>query len=469
MSPLRKEKDKGEKALILVRTKHKTMQISPSVVKVLKTEFEKRILSQDWLSLLLSGELYKFEQKLHKSITSLYDTICGTLIEVVSTSSDFIKSQKELAKKEGLRKLVTRPVELQLRTGTKIRYDSFYAKVVPKDYEGSRHLSLLFWRSKLKSSPMYQSTTCLLSVICPSFDLSKKVLNFLGIHANFDRIRALSLSLGEACMNKRSSIQLAPDESLVGKRVVIGIDGGRTRTRVYREEEKPKRNQKFDTPWREPKLFMITTINEKGEINKTDLPIYDASFGDDETFEILEQYLKALKIEEAKSVQFIADGAPWIWNRAKPMLIRLGVEKDKIIETLDYYHAMEHLNELMIYVEKGQKESIFKSLKQALWEGDILKMKKLITKGIHGVDLENFTPYKYFLKNKKRIDYQLLRSKNRPVGSGIVESGIRRVINLRFKSPSTFWYPENVEKLILMRGIVLSGRWNIMMNNLTKL
>jgi len=40
---------------------------------------------------------------------------------------------------------------------------------------------------------------------------------------------------------------------------------------------------------------------------------------------------------------------------------------------------------------------------------------------------------------------------------------------MRFKCPSTFWYPENVEKLILMRSIALSGRWEIMMNNLTKI
>lgn len=295
------------------------------------------------------------------------------------------------------------------------------------------------------------------------------MLRYQGIQANFDRTRELSLSLGESCVANRSSIQLGENESLAGKRVVIAIDGGRTRTKVYKEEKEVKRNQKFDTPWREPKLFVITTIDKKGKINKKDLPIYDSSFGDDETFDILEQYLKELHIEKAKNVQFIADGAPWIWNRAKPMLIRLGVKKEKIIETLDYYHAMEHLHEIMLYVEKEQKDSIFKKLKQALWEGNLSKMKRLLTKGISGVDLEEFRPYKYFVKNRKRIDYQSFKDQNRPLGSGVIESGIRRVINLRFKSPSTFWYPENVEKLILMRGIALSGRWEIMMNNLMKL
>lgn len=445
------------------------MQLPPSVVKILKTEFDSQILSEDWLTMLLTGDLYNFEQLLYKSIINLYDKICESLIKLVSVSSGFINSQKELAKSKGLKKLVTRPVELQLRTGTKVRYDSLYAKKVPKGYKGSRHLSLLIWQTLLKSSPMYQSLTCLLSIICPSFELSKWMLRYQGVHANFDRTREVSLSLGEACMVDRSTIQIAPGESLAGKRVVIAMDGGRTRTRVYHQEGKVKRGQKFDTPWREPKLFVITTIDKKGKINKKDLPIYDSSFGDDESFELLEQYLKTLKIEKAKEVQFIADGAPWIWNRAKPMLLGLGVKKEKIIETLDYYHAMEHLHQLMVYVDKDQKDSIFKKLKQGLWEGNLSKMKRLLRKGIPGVNLAEFTPYKYFAKNEKRIDYQSFKEQNRPIGSGVVESGIRRVINLRFKSPSTFWYPENVEKLILMRGIALAGRWEIMMNNLTKL
>lgn len=65
-----------------------------------------------------------------------------------------------------------------------------------------------------------------------------------------------------------------------------------------------------------------------------------------------------------------------------------------------------------------------------------------------------------------RLRYDLLTKKSLPLGSGIVESSIRRIINLRFKSPSTFWKIKNVEKLIFLRGILLAGRWSIMINNL---
>jgi hypothetical protein len=54
-----------------------------------------------------------------------------------------------------------------------------------------------------------------------------------------------------------------------------------------------------------------------------------------------------------------------------------------------------------------------------------------------------------------------------PVGSGIVELGIRRVINLRFKCPSAFWNIENLEPLFYLRAAFLAGRWNISISNLT--
>jgi len=244
-------------------------------------------------------------------------------------------------------------------------------------------------------------------------------LNYQDIKINSDRVRQLSLSLAEECMENRASIQLETSETLANKRVVIAMDGGRTRTRVY-EKDKVGRAEKFNTPWREPKMFVITTIDEDGKINKERRPIYDGTYGDDETFELLSKYLENLEIAESK-----------------------------IIEALDYYHAMEHLHDMKVYFEPEDQESYFSKLKDALWQGNFAQMSDLVKDG----------------KRQNQIDYQSLKADNRPCGSGIIESAIRRIINLRFKSPSTFWYPENAEKLIFMRGVALSGRWEIMMKN----
>jgi len=440
------------------------MQISLSTANILKTQFEDLYNDSSLSKLLLEGNLYEFEKLLHQKISDLYDKVGEAFLGQISTSPEFVEAQKKLAAKEGLQKLAFRETNVRLRTGTKVTFSSLYAKTAPPNYDKSRLLCSALWGVDMNCSPMYKSLNCLYSVLCPSFDVSKELLNYQNIHANFEKSRQASLSLAKDCICERSTIQLEKGESLLGKRVVIAMDGGRSRTRVY-EEGKSGRNEKFSTPWREPKMFVITTIDKEGKPEKKSKPIYDTTFGDDETFELLGKYLKELEVEKAESVQFLADGAVWIWNRVKPILMSLGLAENKIIETLDYYHAAEHVNDMKVYFDKDKQTGHFGLLKDALWQGDFVEMTRLVKEGITGVDLEKFAPFKYFKKNQNRIDYQSLRGCNRPCGSGIIESGIRRIINLRFKSPSTFWYPDNVEKLIFMRGVALSGRWEIMMNN----
>ena len=58
------------------------------------------------------------------------------------------------------------------------------------------------------------------------------------------------------------------------------------------------------------------------------------------------------------------------------------------------------------------------------------------------------------------MDYALYRRRGLPMGSGAIESAIRRVINLRLKGNSVFWEEENAEGMLQIRGLALSGRWN---------
>ena len=214
--------------------------------------------------------------------------------------------------------------------------------------------------------------------------------------------------------------------------------------------------------------MVINTIDDNGEVEKKQLPLYDACFGDDELFELLSEYLSALEIKYAKSVQFVGDGALWIWARAKPMLLNLGVKEAVITETLDYYHAMEHLNELAIYLSKDKQIATMKTLKELLREGNISQMKVVLGAILPDLVKRPLKQIAYFEKNQHRMQYKQFEAQKLPVGSGIVESGIRRVINLRFKCPSAFWNLENLQPLYYLRAAFLSGRWNILMNNLNK-
>ena len=63
-----------------------------------------------------------------------------------------------------------------------------------------------------------------------------------------------------------------------------------------------------------------------------------------------------------------------------------------------------------------------------------------------------------------QFQYEQYKNMGIPIGSGIVESAIRRVINLRIKGPGTFWYRDNAEKMIFMRAQILTGSWNQICN-----
>ena len=284
-------------------------------------------------------------------------------------------------------------------------------------------------------------------------------------------MRSLAMAVSRKCLHKRVECMLSKDDNLAGNRVVISTDGGRIRTRNYQAEKNAQgTHHKFETPWKEPKLFVITVIDQNGKIERRELPIYDATFGEEGLFRLLGEYLKALNIREVEQVQVIADGALWIWNNAKKMLLELGVAEDKIVETLDYYHAVEHLSKITELLPKrtqAVKKSLFKEFKELLWEGKVKEIIEKIGNQVKRVSKKMKTEIAYFEKNERRLNYPQYRAKKWLCGSGIIESGVRRMINLRFKSASCFWKQENLDGLIFLRCALLAGRWKFVMQTIT--
>jgi len=66
----------------------------------------------------------------------------------------------------------------------------------------------------------------------------------------------------------------------------------------------------------------------------------------------------------------------------------------------------------------------------------------------------------YFEKHEKRMQYLDFKNAGYPIGSGAIESAVRRVVNLRMKGPGIFWLPESAEAFLHVRAQLLSGRWN---------
>ncbi|MCI5161174.1 MAG: ISLre2 family transposase, partial [Candidatus Electrothrix sp. AX5] len=68
----------------------------------------------------------------------------------------------------------------------------------------------------------------------------------------------------------------------------------------------------------------------------------------------------------------------------------------------------------------------------------------------------------YFVRNMHRMLYSDVAEKSLPIGSGSVESAIRRVVNLRLKGASLFWLKETAEAMLYLRAHYKAGRWNML-------
>ena len=468
LSTLVAQRGKRCLALVMLKKLKLNKQFTPITNLLQNLEIDE----EHFTKLLLAGDLHAFEEELYQFVmTQIYDLLATTFIQDAVANEVFVAKMRLLAASQRMGKLQKRPVNLQLRSGTTIKLETHYARKVPKGLKGSRYLCFQYWGVIAEASPSYYAQVSKFSVLCGSFEIVKEVLGGLQIGGTVGRIRSLALAVAQKCLSQRVACMLGAGESLAGKRVVISTDGGRIRTREYQaEKNEAGTHHKFATPWKEPKLFVITIIDPDGKIERTERPVYDATFGEEGLFRLLGEYLKALNIKEVGEVQVIADGALWIWHKAKKMLLELGVAEDKIVETLDYYHAVEHLTkviELLPKKSEKQRKSLFHELKGLLWEGKIKPMLEKIESQVQHLSKKLQTEIGYFEKNQCRLNYQKCREQNWLCGSGIIESGVRRRINLRFKSASCFWKQENLDGLLFLRCALLSERWKFVMQTVT--
>lgn len=97
--------------------------------------------------------------------------------------------------------------------------------------------------------------------------------------------------------------------SAKGKRLVLGVDGGRLRTRVNNGGRPKKSGRRgFDAEWREPKVLVIYEVDAKGRKVRDGLLWYDATLKNaDAVFEILAAHLINLGAQETAEWIFISD------------------------------------------------------------------------------------------------------------------------------------------------------------------
>lgn len=380
---------------------------------------------------------------------------------------------EELRKNLGLRQgnLVTRSI--QFLCGLVISVRCWYAAPVPikragrsreqgrRGKEGAGlypELALLGIQEGV--SPNFRNEVTRQVIMLPSMELARTELKRQGLSLNIKKLFRVVHETGNFVLALRKKWLLSWRHGalpmgleLAGKRVAVASDGGRTRLREYPPQGRKTKSgkRKFTTPWREPKMFIIYVLDEQGKVDRTFCPVIDGTMkGPDALMELLAMHLHRLGAAKAKEGVFLGDGAEWIWLRTPWVMEKAGLEENRWHAVVDFFHVIQHVSEALEKAfpnDTATKNRQRGRLKKMLKRGELDEVINYLKRFPKKLGIAGEIAYLEFRRPLLRYDFLLKR--RLPIGSGAIESAIRRVINLRLKAPGMFWKEESVEPMLL--------------------
>jgi len=286
-------------------------------------------------SQMVAADFQKFEAKiagLHQKLNGLRQgmgllKLAGSA-KMQAEAAKLAKSQPKTFHSQG-----TRPKTVQLMGGVTVTldityYHRFQCPEKAKNKKANRGmfpmLILLGIANGFTAGVRQRMMKC--AALLGSYEEAVQMLTDEGITICVNTLRKVTAGMGEmlARLTKLGSVKVSGDAA--GRRIVVTTDGGRVRLREKRRGRTKNGHKRFKPAWREPRLFMIYATDDKGKIDTTFSPLIDGSLGScDQLFRLLLSYLKALNVQDASKVLFIADGAKWIWSRVPTLIKSLGL------------------------------------------------------------------------------------------------------------------------------------------------
>jgi hypothetical protein len=319
-----------------------------------------------------------------------------------------------------------------------------------------------------RCTPALAAEISLLAAMLGSLDEARDVLANRGVELDIKTVRLIAYRYAARARVVQQIESTALDDTVSGRRVVISTDGGRLRLRETKRGPKTKKGRRrYTGAWREPKVLIIYVVNAEGKREASFAPVIDAILeGPDAVFALLRSYLQRLGITQADQVLFIADGAPWIWKRVPLLVQALGLSTEQVHEVLDFYHAAEHLGKVSALRKdwSAKVRSRWRTQqRRLLLGGEVERVIAAVRDICRGRNSKAIRTHRdYFIKNQSRMAYAKLMAMKLPIGSGAIESTVRRVVNLRLKGASLFWCRASAEAILLLRSYYKAGRWNLL-------
>jgi len=215
--------------------------------------------------------------------------------------------------------------------------------------------------------------------------------------------------------------------------------------------------------WAEVKTLVIGAVNAKAgkegeQIVQTSHLSYFSRKASAEQFQrlaLVEMYRRG--VEKAREVAAIMDGAEWLQGFTDyhcPQATRI----------LDFPHAAEHLNQIGEYLHGEHTPESHAWLSERLHRLKHAGPNELLAE-FEGLQTQHpevpaiVGNVAYLLKRKSQLQYPTFQAQGWPIGSGIVESGNKVVVEARLKGAGMHWHETHVNPMLTLRNILCSDRW----------
>jgi hypothetical protein len=162
-------------------------------------------------------------------------------------------------------------------------------------------------------------------------------------------------------------------------------------------------------------------------------------------------------VENAKEVAAVMDGSDWLQGFTDH-------HRSDAVRILDFPHAGEHIGQIgeFLYGEgtpQGQ-EWLKGQLHRLKHEGPDDLLIELHHLQAQYPDAQAISGnLAYLKKREQQIQYPRFQAQGWPIGSGIVESGNKLVVEVRLKGSGMHWAERHVNSMLALRNIECSGRW----------
>lgn len=155
------------------------------------------------------------------------------------------------------------------------------------------------------------------------------------------------------------------------------------------------------------------------------------------------------QVPQAAEVTAVADGADWIWNLVDDLF-------PDAVQIVDWYHATEYLAHAAEALHPTDPEAS-KAWQQARRNDLFLGETHKLIEPLERAGLT--TQADYFRQHTRRMQYQEFHEQDYPLGSGTIESGIKRFKH-RLAGPGMRWSRPAAERMLVLRAAILSGTFD---------